>query len=607
MVVENAVDGGLRVGRRSLWLGALVVALVAAAMVRPGLIVDRLLASDVAAQSAVWRERIIAHLETGEETFSSERVTPDDAEFLAAIVETSDVFRLRLIGPGGRVFWASIPAEVGTLHPQYDHGSRLDAGEILVSIDSDRAHEYVETAYDAKLPQVRGSDSSLRPGQMIAEIDAPVRADDGFGRIEMFVDLTHTRSTFVLRVRAVIAAVAGVVAMAGVAILTSIVRANRLRLTDLRTRSQNEHRLLAEQLQAAREVRLLGELNEWLQSSRSLDELFDMVSRFLSHILPGCQGSVYIYSNSRDVLDGCASWNGGEHKDHIHPEECWGLRRGRTYVFGEGDIDFTCAHAEPHDGRSYFCIPVLAHGETIGLMHLREQEGAAAGAFLEGRRLAQMCAEQISLAVANVKMRDQLQDQSIRDPLTGLFNRRHLTDSLRRALGARSHSGAPLAVLAVDVDHFKRFNDNHGHDAGDMVLRAVAAALAQQCDRDELASRIGGEEFMVLLPEATVDQALQTAETIRLAAEAVNVRYGEKSLPRVTISIGAAIAPVHGTMPQELMRAADEALYAAKAAGRNQVCLAPLPGESLDFHIPRDAPGGPAVGDSALPRPLAAE
>ena len=396
------------------------------------------------------------------------------------------------------------------------------------------------------------------------------------------------------RVRIVIAAVALVALLAGAALLTYVMRSNRIRMAERvaelrdkadtdkqraeeeRLKSEEEKRLLADQLRMAREVRLLGELNEWLQSSRSLDELFDMVARFLTYILPDCEGSMYVYSNSRDVLDGCASWNGGEHKAHIHPDECWGLRRGRTYVFGDSDVDFTCGHAEPHDGRNYLCIPVLAHGETVGLMHLRAREGRTLEDFRDGRRLAQMCAEQISLAIANVRMRDQLQDQSIRDPLTGLYNRRHLTDTLRRALAARHRTGKDLAIVAIDVDHFKRFNDNHGHDAGDMVLRAVGGALAQLCEREELACRVGGEELMVLLPGTSAPEAMIRAEAMRAAVEAISIRYAEKMLPGVTISLGVSVAPEHGVLPQDLMRVADDALYRAKALGRNQVVFADL-------------------------------
>ena len=185
-----------------------------------------------------------------------------------------------------------------------------------------------------------------------------------------------------------------------------------------------------------------------------------------------------------------------------------------------------------------------------------------------------MSAEQISMAIANVRMRDQLQDQSIRDPLTGLYNRRHLTESLRRFMQKSQKSATPVSVVSIDVDHFKKFNDNHGHDAGDMVLRAVGEVLHQQCDGDEVACRIGDEEFMLLLPGCSAADAVQHGEAVRLAVENVTVRYGDKTLPRVTISVGVAACPDHGTMPQDVMRVADDALYDAKALGRNQVVLA---------------------------------
>jgi diguanylate cyclase (GGDEF)-like protein len=243
-------------------------------------------------------------------------------------------------------------------------------------------------------------------------------------------------------------------------------------------------------------------------------------------------------------------------------------------VFGQNDINFVCNHAEPHDDRPYMCFPVLAHGETVGLMHLRAKHGITQDQFTEGRKLAQLCAEQISLAIANVRMRDELQDQSVRDPLTGLYNRRHLTETLRRLLGRHAKTGEHLAVVSVDIDHFKRFNDNHGHDAGDMVLRAVGAVLTQHVDGDEIACRIGGEELMLLLPGADTALARTRAEALREAVQAVSVRYGDKTLPAITISIGVAVSPVHGTLPQDLMRAADDALYLAKARGRNQVIIA---------------------------------
>ncbi|WP_209011032.1 diguanylate cyclase [Labrenzia sp. PHM005] len=322
------------------------------------------------------------------------------------------------------------------------------------------------------------------------------------------------------------------------------------------------------------EIKLLSELNEWLQSSNSLDELFHMVSKFMTKLLPDCRGSIYVYSNSRDVLDGACSWNGATLEDHIRPDTCWGLRRGRTYVHGDNVINFTCDHVDPREEGAYVCLPILAHGETVGLMHLTPAEELDSTAFAKRRKLAQMAAEQISLAIANTRMRDELHNQSIRDPLTGLYNRRHFTDSLRKQLEASKYKGHPVSLVSVDVDHFKKFNDNHGHDAGDMVLRAVGTALEDACDGDQLPCRLGGEEFMILLPEVSEEFAADFAETLRSKVEAITVRYGEKNLPRITISLGVAAHPKHGTMPQELIKSADDALYASKAGGRNQVTLA---------------------------------
>jgi diguanylate cyclase (GGDEF)-like protein len=201
-------------------------------------------------------------------------------------------------------------------------------------------------------------------------------------------------------------------------------------------------------------------------------------------------------------------------------------------------------------------------------------------------------------------MRDELHDQSIRDALTGLFNRRHLAETLRRHLDRNARSGTGLALLSIDVDHFKRFNDNYGHDAGDMVLRAVGGVLDRATDGDELAARPGGEEFMVVLPATDVADALHRAESIRESIQKISIRYGEKTLPSVTASIGVALAPADGTAPQDLIRAADRALYAAKSGGRNRAVLTTL----IDVEAEGCAPGGvpPCGGASVHPTVTAA-
>jgi diguanylate cyclase (GGDEF)-like protein len=332
-----------------------------------------------------------------------------------------------------------------------------------------------------------------------------------------------------------------------------------------------------------REARLLSELNEWLQSCKSLDELYRMVGEFVSRLLPGCAGTLYIYANSRDVLETARVWNGAQSAMAIQPDDCWGLRRGRTYVFGESEVGFPCAHIGADEPGEYCCIPILAHGETIGMLHLAfdcargQQAGACfAQSRSEQRRLGLVCAEQISLAIANVKLRDQLRDQSIRDALTGMFNRRYLLETCRREFSRAARTGQSVSVLSIDVDNFKKFNDNHGHDAGDTVLRAVGDVMKSSFRDEDVPCRFGGEEFVVLLPGATAAVAAKKAEELRSKVESLVVRYVDGNLPRVTISVGVAAFPHSGDNPQAVLKAADEALYRAKDSGRNCVQISTL-------------------------------
>ena len=332
--------------------------------------------------------------------------------------------------------------------------------------------------------------------------------------------------------------------------------------------------------QLTRESRILSDLNEWLQSAKSENELYQMIATFVSRMLPACTGSLYIYANSRDILECAKTWNGTQSTQTMHPDDCWGLRRGRTYTHGQNEIEFDCSHVQPEAGPDYCCIPILAHGETVGLLHLEfvaKNAGAQAvqSTFAEERRLGLAAAEHISLAIANVKLREQLRDQSIRDVLTGLFNRRYMLETCRREFQRAARAGQSVSILSIDVDHFKTFNDNHGHDAGDSVLRCVGETLRSVFREEDVPCRFGGEEFVVLLPGATPAVAARRAEELRSKIEAISVRYAEGILPKVTISIGVAAFPKSGSNPMEVLKVADEALYVAKAEGRNCVRLSP--------------------------------
>ncbi|WP_172960959.1 sensor domain-containing diguanylate cyclase [Oceaniglobus roseus] len=326
------------------------------------------------------------------------------------------------------------------------------------------------------------------------------------------------------------------------------------------------------------ERRLLSQISEWLYSAKSLDELLMVVKKSMQTLLPEADGQLYIYSNLRDTLELAARWGDSPAHDHIGAEDCWALRRGRAYSFGTKAIEFACSHVGD-EASPFFCLPIIAHGETIGLLHLcfsAFDRSIVPRDFIESfvqRRweVGLLCAEQISLAVANVQLRHELQDQSMRDPLTNLWNRRWFMEASQRELNRARSSGGSLCIVSLDVDHFKSFNDQHGHDAGDSVLREFGALLSSRFPPGWSPCRIGGEEFVVLCPGATPEDAAREAEEFLRAVSEVELNHAGVSLPRITVSAGISAFPEDGRQIERLMKVADEALYRAKELGRNRV------------------------------------
>ena len=319
------------------------------------------------------------------------------------------------------------------------------------------------------------------------------------------------------------------------------------------------------------ERRVLAKTTEWLYAARSLDDLYKVVAKCAPKLMPASSGALYIYSNSRDVLDMAVEWGALPSPDYIEPHDCWALRRGRAYHFGLEDIEFPCGHYDA-DVTSSFCLPLLAHGETIGMLWCRSNEET----HEEQRHarywdLALMLAEQVSLTIANVRLRQELQDRSVRDPLTGLWNRRYFLDTLRREKARADSNEMGFALISIDIDHFKRFNDHHGHDAGDLVLRRVTADLVETAGSAGIVCRVGGEELAVICPDLDEASAIDLAYKLHAAVKRAEIIYQGQILPCVTFSAGVSTYPSDHSSIDDLMRNADNALYQAKRAGRDRV------------------------------------
>jgi diguanylate cyclase (GGDEF)-like protein len=288
---------------------------------------------------------------------------------------------------------------------------------------------------------------------------------------------------------------------------------------------------------------------------------------------------------SRNVAESMAAWGGALPGESVFaPDDCWALRRSRLHAAPNLEFGQRCPHVAAPDVSGYLCVPLLAQGEALGILHLRtlrqDPTGQKNPSLLftdSGRRLATAVAEQIGLALANLRLRETLRQQSIRDALTGLFNRRFLEESLDREIRRAARGNRPLSVLMMDLDHFKRFNDTFGHDAGDLLLRELGALLQQNVRGSDVACRFGGEEFALILPDASPATAQERGEVLRRAAKHLDLKHAGQSLGTVTLSVGVAAFPEHADTPASLIRAADQALYRAKAAGRDRVMLAESP------------------------------
>lgn len=323
-------------------------------------------------------------------------------------------------------------------------------------------------------------------------------------------------------------------------------------------------------LQARGEViEMLGNMAHRLQAARSDDELAQIMDCYVPQVLPGVSGALYAHNNSRNLLVRLACWGTPSHLPHsFGPEECWGLRLGQGHVVLGDGREIACRHAVGFEG-AYRCEPLLAGGEVIGMLFLEGTIGVE-----ETFRLAAL-SENISSALVNHRLQRDLKEQTVRDPMTGLYNRRYLEEALTLEIARAARGGTPLSFVMCDVDHFKRFNDEFGHDAGDTVLQLVAAEMRNHFRDGDVACRFGGEEFAIIAPGATAEVLLPRIERLRVAIGELRARHGSQSLGAISMSFGVAEwSKDLGRENAPLIASADTALYQAKRGGRNRSILA---------------------------------
>jgi len=326
----------------------------------------------------------------------------------------------------------------------------------------------------------------------------------------------------------------------------------------------------------AKEMIIINDMNNKMRSGASMEETLSIISLYLKKLLPFCSGAIYLMNHSRNYLEAAKEWNEPQSIEKIFsPDQCWGLRQGKSYLYVNKNESIPCKHAEKENSLSYFCVPLLALNEIIGILYLQiaqslvMEKNEIIQLYEKNSLMIQSVASQISLAISNIRLHEALKTRSNRDLLTNLYNRSYLSDTFERDVQRAKRNKTHMAVVMMDLDLFKNINDNYGHEAGDTVLREIGKLILTQLRKSDIACRYGGEEFIIILYDALLKEVVEKIEQLRKSISALEFRFVD--LVTVTASFGIAMFPENGEDPEQLIKAADDALYQSKKAGRNRV------------------------------------
>jgi diguanylate cyclase (GGDEF)-like protein/PAS domain S-box-containing protein len=443
--------------------------------------------------------------------------------------------------------------------------SRLDASGAFTQVNAMFArvvgHEPNELIGMTLQPMVQGADlgeferalaDMIRAGR--AEVEVRVRRKDG---AEIHAELVLVRCLDDDR------------AYFGHHCFIKDVTPRRRQEAELRAANQKLSVLLDEQRRRADEIAALGEISEALQSCATEHEASEVISRMMRRLFPHASGALYLATNTKDLFEASGSWGDAPAEPTIQTGDCWALRRGKGHEVTDSLNKVRCEHVKAAKGCASLCVPLSDQNQTLGMIHFRTTE-AIDGTW----RLANAVAEQITLGLGNIRLREQLRSQAMRDPLTGLLNRRAMEEAFDRELRRAKRKSRALTVLMIDIDHFKGINDRFGHQAGDLALSEVGRLLQRFFRADDVVCRLGGEEFLVILPEASVIDVERRAEELLAAMRRLDLVDHGVRLPKISVSIGLATLGDHGNDAEQLLRTVDAALYRAKREGRDRLVIA---------------------------------
>jgi diguanylate cyclase (GGDEF)-like protein len=326
-------------------------------------------------------------------------------------------------------------------------------------------------------------------------------------------------------------------------------------------------------------IKNLIKMGDLLCASFNLEEAHDVIGQEMSRLFPA--GTYYRYDHAKNLLDAAVSWGDGSPETVFARDDCFAVRRSRPHLIAGSEKGIPCPHISHRmETRASICVPMNVHGVFVGLMHILFPYPTSASSRLEKEKLgafeqlALIATRQISLALRNIQLREELSNLSTIDALTGLINRGHLEEKLNRELKKAQREGEPLGIIFIDIDHLGQFNRMHGLEAGERVIQDLGHFLGEQIRETEIACRWGADEFTLILPGSTLAATQRRAENLRELLKDHAAYDDHRQMRRVTLSIGVASHPDHGETAGDLLQSARSAVKTAKNEGRDRVRVA---------------------------------
>jgi diguanylate cyclase (GGDEF)-like protein len=307
-----------------------------------------------------------------------------------------------------------------------------------------------------------------------------------------------------------------------------------------------------------------------MQICVTAQEAYPRIKLIAHELFTNLSGGLSVYNSTTEQMETVIQWGENQILQNVFlPMDCFAIREADINLVDDPQKEIPCDHYLTPPPGGYLALPLLVQNELIGVIHIV----APVGKKIEQHQqdMAISFGNIVKLALANINLRSSLSELSLHDPLTNLYNRRYLNDILSRELIRVARERSTLCLAMIDIDDFKKFNDNYSHLAGDEVLILISNLLKKSFRGSDVSFRFGGEEFVVILLNTKISHAFNKMDEFRDLIKNTTIYYKDKPISNITVSIGLAEAPQHGALIDDLIKAADHALYSAKKSGKDKV------------------------------------